>query len=200
MSHEKSSPSDEMHQLSQAEIDARVAGRGQLLPRFDGTPEEWPLFIELFRTSTISCGYTQAENVLRLRKHLHGKAYEAVRYLLLHPSTLELAIAKLEMRFGTTRLICMSLLNKMCDLPAPKGDEWTTVMDFGLAVEGICRAISAAGHVEYLNDFQTLEALVQKLPEDFQLEWVNQKANVRHPTLIEFGEWIANRAKIISLT
>uniref|UniRef100_A0A182YBQ7 Uncharacterized protein n=1 Tax=Anopheles stephensi TaxID=30069 RepID=A0A182YBQ7_ANOST len=189
MSSANYSPSDESKPLTRSHLDARLAGLGEFLPRFNGTPEDWPLFYRQFRSTTATCGYTNAENVLRLRKHLQGKAYDAVRYLLIYPSTLELAIERLEMRFGTPKLICFSLLDKLDKLSAPNGDDWSTVKVFGFAVEGICRTIVEMGHAEYLNDFITLQGLEKKLPVHFQQEWFQHKQTLRHATLAEFGEW-----------
>lgn len=37
------------------------------LPNFDGNPEDWPLFISNYKTSTELAGYTDGENLMRLQ-------------------------------------------------------------------------------------------------------------------------------------
>lgn len=70
------------------------------LPSFSGNPEEWPIFFSSYTNTTAMCGFTDAENVIRLQKSLTGKAYDAVKSRLMHPSNVEGVIATLRMRFG----------------------------------------------------------------------------------------------------
>jgi hypothetical protein len=42
------------------------------LSEFEGESKKWPAFITANKTSRRICGYTPAENVLRLRKFLRG--------------------------------------------------------------------------------------------------------------------------------
>lgn len=57
------------------------------LPVFSGDPIEWPLFFSSYNHSTVACGYTDSENLLRLQRSLKGVAKEAVSSFLLHPFT-----------------------------------------------------------------------------------------------------------------
>ena len=55
------------------------------LPIFSDKPEDWPVFISSYEESTKLCGYSYAENLLRLEKALKGKAYNVVVSQLLLP-------------------------------------------------------------------------------------------------------------------
>lgn len=52
-----------------------------------GNPQEWPLFMSCFTSSTDRCGFSNEENLVRLQKCLKGSALEAVRGKLMLPDT-----------------------------------------------------------------------------------------------------------------
>ncbi|XP_055589342.1 uncharacterized protein LOC129741628 [Uranotaenia lowii] len=92
------------------------------LPTFSGLPEEWPLFLSTFNTTTSMCGFTQEENLIRLQKCLKGKAFDAVRCMLMHPSNVTSIISTLRMLFGNPEVIIYSLISKIQSTPAPRAD------------------------------------------------------------------------------
>ena len=47
---------------------ARQAIDAKELPTFSGLPEEWPVFLEHFESTTKECQFSNAENMARLRK------------------------------------------------------------------------------------------------------------------------------------
>lgn len=185
------SPADETPKLTEYNLSARQAGMGKL-PKFSGTPEDWPLFYGLFRYSTKACGFTDCENMLRLHEHLTGEAKQSVRELLIFPATLEEAIKALKQRFGRPELLVGSLLERLRQLPAPKEDQPRTVMNFGFAVSDTCRAIKSLGRREYLNDYQLKQDLVRKLPPTNQLQWFRfvGARTLFHATLDHLSEFL----------
>lgn len=48
------------------------------LPPFTGNPEEWPIFFSTYESTIRMCGYTNDENMIRLRNCLRGDAFAAV--------------------------------------------------------------------------------------------------------------------------
>lgn len=81
------------------------------LPVFTGNPEDWPIFISSYCNSTLMCGYTDAENLMRLQKCLRGNAMDAVRSNLLLPSSVPQVMDTLETLFGNPERLIQSLLN-----------------------------------------------------------------------------------------
>ncbi|XP_053668075.1 uncharacterized protein LOC128718478 [Anopheles marshallii] len=197
MSEKCPSPEREATPLTEYQLNARIAGMGKL-PNFTGEPEEWPLFYAMYRSSTASCGFSDVENALRLRQHLKGKAFGAVRNLLIYPSTVGKAIESLKTRFGRPELLCLSMLKKMGQLKAPQSDKWSTVMYFGYAVKDMCLTIKETGRPEYLNSYTLLWELVAKLPTHFQLEWAQHERRFETASLAEFGQWMEEVAKDIA--
>ncbi|XP_058456764.1 uncharacterized protein LOC131434135 [Malaya genurostris] len=69
------------------------------LPTFSGNPEDWPIFFSSFNSTTSMCGFSNDENIVRLQKCLKGRAYEAVKSRLMHPSNVPGIIGTLQMMF-----------------------------------------------------------------------------------------------------
>ena len=81
---EKSKESASVEQLRK--LTSRQTYGQQRPPTFDRDPTQWPSFIELVRTSTHECGFSNAENMARLRKCLKGRALAAVQSMLSVPA------------------------------------------------------------------------------------------------------------------
>ncbi|XP_055630329.1 uncharacterized protein LOC129771064 [Toxorhynchites rutilus septentrionalis] len=123
--------------LNRSQIAARQAIPRDL-PTFDGDPEEWPLFVATFESTTRVCGFSQEENIIRLQKSLRGKAKESVRSQLLHATNVDNVISTLRMLFGRPEIIIHSVIRKIHALPAPKVDKLSSLVDFAVAVRNMC--------------------------------------------------------------
>ncbi|XP_053692620.1 uncharacterized protein LOC128741069 [Sabethes cyaneus] len=160
------------------------------LPMFTGHPEEWPMFFSTFESTTRMCGYTDDENMLRLRNCLKGDALATVRSFLLHPSTVRRAIDALKLRFGQPQFIIQSLKDKVLAMPPLRADSMNKLIDFALAVQNLAVTIDACGRKEYLRDVSLLGDIVGKLPASMKLEWARHTRCLRRVNLVAFSEWI----------
>ena len=88
---------------------------GKELPTFSGSPEDWPVFAHLFRSSTETCGFSDAENLGRLNRALKGKARESALMLLRIPGNVPKILEHLEQRFGRGDLVIQRLITKEKD-------------------------------------------------------------------------------------
>ncbi|XP_062713617.1 uncharacterized protein LOC134290481 [Aedes albopictus] len=147
------------------------------LPVFTGCPEEWPLFISSFCNSTAMCGYSQAENLMRLQKCLKGRALEAVRSNLLLPSSVPKVMETLETLFGSPERLVQSLLNKVRGVPTPKAERLESLVNFGLVVQNLVGHLKAANQQAHLSNPTLLQELVDKLPPHLRLDWALFKRN-----------------------
>ncbi|XP_053685875.1 uncharacterized protein LOC128735413 [Sabethes cyaneus] len=176
--------------LSQAQIAARQV-LGKDLPVFSGSLEEWPIFISNFEQSTATCGYSDAENLVRLQRSLKGNALESVRSRLLLPASVPHVVQTLRTLFGRPELLIRSLLSKIHQIPQPRFDRLETVMQFGLAVQNLVDHLKAAQQCNHLANPVLLQELVEKLPGSMRLDWAVFK-NRHHPvTLDTFGEFMS---------
>lgn len=184
--------------LNRSQIAARQAVSREL-PYFDGDPEEWPLFIATFESTTRMCGYTPEENTVRLQKCLRGKAKDAVRCQLLYPGNVTSVIATLKMLFGRPEIVVHSLIRKIQALPAPKVDKLGSLVDFAVAVRNMVATVQACGLHDYLYNVSLLQELVDRLPPMIKLNWAmhRQTPNVR-VTLSAFSDWLYSVAEAAS--
>ncbi|XP_062704691.1 uncharacterized protein LOC115265156 [Aedes albopictus] len=160
------------------------------LPTFTGNPEEWPLFISSYRNSTAMCGYSQAENLMRLQKCLRGKALEAVRSNLLLPSSVPKIMQTLETLFGSPERLVQSLLIKVRNVPTPKAERLETLVNFGLVVQNLVGHLRAANQHAHLNNPTLLQELVDKLPPHLRLDWALYKRNAGQVDLGSFCDYM----------
>ncbi|XP_062712088.1 uncharacterized protein LOC134289722 [Aedes albopictus] len=160
------------------------------LPSFSGDPEDWPLFYSSYETGNTACGFSNIENLIRLRECLRGPAREAVLTKLMFPHSVPSIIETLRRLYGRPELLVKNLLQKVRRLETPKPERLDTLMAFGMAVNQLCDHLEAANLQGHLFNPTLLEELVEKLPATVKLEWVRFKRMYRHPSLKEFGEFM----------
>ncbi|XP_058456562.1 uncharacterized protein LOC131433959 [Malaya genurostris] len=165
------------------------------LPIFSGNPEEWPIFFSTFESTTQMCGYTNDENMIRLRSCLKGDAFAAVKSFLLHPSTVNRAMGALKLRFGQPRFVVQSLKEKILAMPPVKPDTLNKMIDFALSVQNLEATIDACGQNELKRDSSLINDLIGKLPVTMKLEWARHTRCLRKITLAGFSKWIYDMAE-----
>ncbi|XP_058467435.1 uncharacterized protein LOC131440300 [Malaya genurostris] len=161
------------------------------LPSFTGNPEEWPLFISSYNTSTEICGYTEAENLIRLQRCLRGPALEAVRSRLMLPASVPHVIKTLQTLYGRPELLIHMLLQKVREVSPPRSDKLDTLIGFGMTVQTLCDHLQAAGQETHLNNPSLLFELVEKLPGNLKLDWALHKQRYDTVNLQTFAQYMA---------
>ncbi|XP_058817214.1 uncharacterized protein LOC131680519 [Topomyia yanbarensis] len=164
---------------------------GKELPPFSGNPEDWPIFISSFEQSTATCGFSDAENLIRLQRSLKGRALESVRSRLLLPSGVTHVIQTLRTLYGRPELLIRSLIGKIKNVPAPRYDRLETIMEFGLAVQNLVDHLVAAQQENHLSNPVLMQELAEKLPGTLRLEWAMYKNRDATPTLRTFGSFMS---------
>lgn len=86
------------------------------LPTFTGRAEEWPMFIESYRSTTAAYRYSDLENMTRLQKCLSGEARQSVESMLIHSRNTERVLDTLQRRFGRPNLLVRSQIQRMREL------------------------------------------------------------------------------------
>ncbi|XP_055605469.1 uncharacterized protein LOC129753653 [Uranotaenia lowii] len=188
---------DNLNNFSNSQALARQAASREL-PSFTGVPEEWPLFISTFYTTTSMCGYTQEENLLRLQKSLRGKAFDAVKCMLMHPSNVECIISTLKMLFGNHEVIIHNLISRIKSTPPPRDDRLETIIEFALVVKNLCATIVACQMDEYINNAALVRELVDKLPTQFKVDWAKHRRLNSDTGLNTFCSWLYDLAETLS--
>ncbi|XP_055638295.1 uncharacterized protein LOC129776590 isoform X2 [Toxorhynchites rutilus septentrionalis] len=169
------------------------------LPKFNGRPEDWPLFITSYEQSTEACGYTEVENLIRLQKCLECHALESVRSKLLIPSNVPQVIQTLRILYGRPELLIRSLLDKIHHVPSPKHDRPETIMEFGISVQNLVDHLIAARQDDHLTNPILMQELVEKLPGSLRLDWAAYRSRLPRATLRSFGEFMSGLVTAASL-
>lgn len=169
------------------------------LPKYDGNPEEWPMFISTFESTTKMCGYRDEENMIRLRNCLKDEAFAAVRSFLMHPSMVPKAISVLKLRFGQPHMIISTLRDKVLAMPPVRSDSMEKLVDYALAVQNLCSTIDACGRRECMRDVTLMQELVCKLPPAIKLDWARHSKKFVKVTLTTFSDWIFSIAEDASI-
>lgn len=180
--------------LNKSQLAARQAVSKDL-PDFNGNPEDWPLFLSMFNSSTQMCGFSNEENMLRLRKCLKGKALEAVRCRLLHPSNVVSVMTTLKMLFGRPEAIVHAVTKKIRALPSPNIDKLETIVNFALNVENLCATIQACEVSDFIYNASLRFELIDRLPSALKLDWAKFSRNNTSPNLLEFNTWLYSLAE-----
>lgn len=170
---------------------------GRDLPPFSGRPEEWPSFIATFKRTTTACGFTDAENVERIRKCLRGSAAKSVECLLVSPQSLPKVLQILEEKYGQPEVVVHAMVTKTKAVPPVKEDKPQTMIEFGTAVVNLVAAIKNLGEDGHLKNPVLLRELVEKLPPNVRISWEESVVSaVSTSSLEDFSEWVEKRVKI----
>ncbi|XP_062557167.1 uncharacterized protein LOC134222030 [Armigeres subalbatus] len=187
--------------VSQGPTTTQIAARRVMsrdLPDFDGNPEDWPIFISQYDITTENCGFSNAENLIRLQRCLRGKARESVRSRLLLPVSVPQVIETLRMLYGRPGLLVTSLLNRVRATPAPRMERLETVIEFGMELQGLCDHLQAAGETAHMNNPALLQELEDKLPSQMRLQWAMHKQTMQDVTLQTFASYMSIVVKAAS--
>lgn len=156
--------------LSSQQIAARQVV-GKELPTFNGSPTVWPMFITSYDQSTAACGFSNAENLVRLQLYLTGHAREAVQSRLLLPANVPHVVDTLRTLYGRPVLLIRSLHEKIKRTPGPRYDRPETILEFGLVVQNFVDHLQAAQQEDHLSNPMLLQELVEKLPGSMRMDW-----------------------------
>ncbi|XP_075161362.1 uncharacterized protein LOC142234165 [Haematobia irritans] len=159
------------------------------LPSFCGDPEKWPIFISSFENSTSVGGYSKAENLIRLQQCLKGKAREMVRSKLLLPQMVDEIIETLKMYFGRLELILERVIERARQTPPPR-EKLEAIIDYSMSVRNICSSIEACHMGAHLNNPMLLKELLDKLSNNYKLQWAMLPKPDGVLLLKAFSDWL----------
>uniref|UniRef100_A0A182NDP5 Uncharacterized protein n=1 Tax=Anopheles dirus TaxID=7168 RepID=A0A182NDP5_9DIPT len=169
-------------ELTRSQASARHVVSGKL-PTFFGDPDEWDMFFAAYEESTRLCGYSDGENMQRLREALKGQALKAVKRRLYYGENLPEVIETLNTMYGRPELVISTLLDKIRRTPVPKMERLETLVDYGLEVEEICATVRSSGH---------MMVLFWKI---LRLNWGMHCDTLSSVTLAQFAQWMTKVKK-----
>ncbi|XP_052564394.1 uncharacterized protein LOC120421887 [Culex pipiens pallens] len=168
------------------------------LPTFTGNPNEWPIFISSFNSSTEACGFSDLENLSRLQEAIKFPARELVGGLLVLPKAVPKVIESLRQLYGRPEQMLGTLLAKIRKTEAPKIDKLGTFIRFGTVVAQLCDHLEATRLQDHLVNPLLISEIVEKLPAVTQIEWVRYKRKQRKITLRTLTDFLADLVSVAS--
>ena len=159
------------------------------LPNFNGDPADWFGFIYMYEHTTLLCGLTPQENMVRLNKCLTGPARQAVAPLLCLPENLPMVISTLKMLFGRSNQIVKSIIDKTRSLPHVTEKNPETIITFANSVNNLVATITSLKEDGHMNNPSLMEELLGKLPPSLQLQWCLEKVK-QGDSLNAFASWM----------
>jgi len=170
----------------------------QELPPFDGNPEEWPIFLQQFKTVSELCGLKPVENLQRLQKALKGEARESVRALLLSPDNVDKIVDVLGKRYGDPEVVVQRLLKQAQQLQSMREGDYAAILKFTDVVRNMSATAVAMGCEAFLTNPQLLSELVGKLPIPLQVDWTKEKRRlaVTFANLKDFAVWLEDLSEV----
>lgn len=174
------------------------------LPFFNGNAAEWPLFSATFDWSTQVCGFTDAENLIRLQRALKGDAHESVQHILVHPSCVPTVLSTLQILYGQPERILNSLKARITATPKIDSNKLESISNFAVAVKGLLATIDSCNLQDEITNSSLLQDLVEKLPPNIQLTWGSHKLRMlrenKKASLIEFSDFVFELGMSASVT
>ncbi|XP_072931477.1 uncharacterized protein [Epargyreus clarus] len=165
------------------------------LPTFNGNYQDWLPFRAAYMETEES--FSIVENINRLRRHLIGRAKEAVESLLItnaHPSDV---MKTLEMRFGRSEMIAMAEIDTLRTLPrlceSPRD-----ICVFSTKVTNAVSTLRALKCVYYLYNPEVSKVMVDKLTPTLRYRYYDFAATQpkEEPDLLKFEKFMKREAEL----
>lgn len=167
------------------------------LPKFDGNPLEWQKFYSKFTSTTAQCNITPSENIDRLCAALSGRAYEAVKFKLLHPDNLDSVLSTLKRVFGRDDLVLNAQIQEM-RLLKPRMDPLDSIVQYAVSVQNVSESMTNSGSRDHLYNPLLLQEMVEKLPSPIKLQWAEYRSEFSEINIEMFSSWLFEKAMKIT--
>lgn len=171
------------------------------LPEFDGKPEDWPIFEAEFNQTTAEYGYTDAQNVSRLRKSLRGSARDLVVCLLIRPDNVRQAMTTLERQFGKPQYLVASQIRRVREIAPIDEGRLDQFVPFAAKVATMVAYFDTPRARQHLFNPMIIEELLYKLPQRERREWGRISKELQpYPSLKDLSAWLDTVAEEMSET
>ncbi|XP_072934823.1 uncharacterized protein [Epargyreus clarus] len=152
---------------------SRLATPCYLFPVFSGDCIEWLHFKCVYEESARLCRYNDSENLWRLRRALRGDAREAVTDLLIGNTPPAAVMEALELRFGRSDVIIMTITAQLKRLPPLPTNYQQELINFSVKVNNCVATIRALKQEDYLRSPELATAIITKLPSTLIGKWTD---------------------------
>ena len=194
------SPEDWIYDLQGFRRSARLGYRSAVrlpkaeLPKFDGTPLNWPMFIQTFGAQVDRVCSDDSERITLLQSCLSDELQKELSHLLINPINYQQCLVELHRKFGNARMVAAACSQKLLQLKAFSDGDFTAARKFAGDLRA---AVSTLRHGGYSNELQsnaTLASIVGKLPPNLRSRWAQASYQITDhmPDLMDLDKWLDN--------
>ena len=142
------------------------------LPRFGGSPSEWPRWIGLFQTLIHDqASLSDAEKMAHLQSSVTGIARQLIEGMLLDGSYYQVTLETLMRRFGTEKDIVEANLATVLNAPPVRHMDAAGLEKYHASVHCAVKVLQNMGFTGDLGSTENLRRVVTKLLIDRRREW-----------------------------
>jgi hypothetical protein len=170
------------------------------LPKFDGKEKEWPAFISIYESTTKDGGFSESDNVARLKEALAGEAQSHVLSLLNFSTTATPIIEALREAFGRPDRLIMKLTEDLLAFPGMKSETDVMLRKLAMATMDFVACLYVLKQTCDLKNEFVLQKLLDKLHYSHYKDWEKERlkcADVSKVNLEDFGKFLMARVKEI---
>lgn len=163
---------------------------------FDGSPRNWPLFIQSFKHMVHDVVSSDASRLTMLKKMLVPRLREGMSQILSRPGSYQKALQELRANHGLPHLVVMDYIDQLRGIRPVRDGDAVALESFQSKLHGAVETLEAAGYEHELRSSVALEDLIEKLPAPIADRWgryvtkLVTSANSTSPTLQHLDSWL----------
>lgn len=163
------------------------------LPRFDGNPADYPLFISQYEATAAKGHFDNLENLTRLQKCLVDKspAKEAVKDLLSYPENVPAILKRLKMMFGHPDHIVTEIRAKIDNFSQLSEKNMEKLIEFSVLIGNLCSTLKTNNNEASLTSPDLIRKVMKKLPPSMQLDWTKNIVGKAKVSIEDFYNWLS---------
>lgn len=161
------------------------------LPRFNGSPRDWPMFIQSFRVQVHDACASDAERLAHLRGCLSVDIQRSLGETILNPGLYKFALEELQRKYGSPYVVAQACVSSLLNLQAFKDNDYKAMRSFSSTLHSVVATLRLGGYGMELHSTATLAQLVAKLPPSLRSRWGIYSYGLRAlPTVGDLDQWL----------
>ena len=162
------------------------------VPSFNGDPQNWPMFIQMFKVFIHDAVGSDAERIAHLHDALTPEIRKNIGGALLNPGLYQHALNELHKRYGNPQIVSQACTSSLLKLRPFKDNDFNALRSFSADLHSVVATLRLGGYGMELHSHATLSQLVSKLPPALKSRW-GEKSWAMQPTLAsveDLDQWI----------
>ena len=167
------------------------------LPRFSGSPLEWPHFISMFKCLVHDMPLTDTQQMTYLQRALVGEVKRAIGGMLNHGHLYRNTLTELEEQFGKEEVIAGAYLRTIFDHSKVAEDDLSQLQSLYNTIHIAVETLKGLRFTSNLEATDNVRRAVQKLRNSLKARWGEAKVEMspRVPSLQDLNVWLRARVR-----